>query len=205
MKEITRKARVPMRKIEWLQKRGRMIFLDRVETRSKLWFKGANEDSDYWTKRDVIEVRTLMREHLGEKGGDINAVLVGLDRRKEKNGGKTSEKEQKVIQTSGDDTDGIDDCVAGEQKLKIFGWVQKNKMTAGGEVEWQYARNAEGDEDDTTVDMTDALFQEHHPSVVPEIEHKRKKTQYDRFRGKVPLEIITVSSRYKRAQRPALF
>ena len=73
------------------------------------------------------------------------------------------------------------------------------------EVEWQYARNAEGDKDDTTVDMTDALFQEHHPSVVPEIEHKRKKIQYDRFTGKVPLEIITVSNRYKHAQRPALF
>ena len=65
---------------EWLQKRGRMIFLDRIESRSSSWFEGENEDSDYWTKQDVIEVRTLMQGHLGNKGEEINAVLVGLDK-----------------------------------------------------------------------------------------------------------------------------
>ena len=75
--QITWKARVRMRKIEWLQKRGRMIFLDRVETRSTLWFEGANEDSDYSTKRDVIEVRTLgkrFRRGRGNEAGDSREV-----------------------------------------------------------------------------------------------------------------------------------
>ena len=65
---------------EWLLNRGKMIFLDRIESRSSLWFEGENEDSDYWTKQDVNEVRTLLRGHLGDKGKAINAVLVGLDR-----------------------------------------------------------------------------------------------------------------------------
>eukprot|EP01083_Nonionella_stella_P067364 178136_1 len=77
------KKRDNLKRNEWLQKRGRMIFLDRIESRSSSWFEGKNEDSDYWTKQDVSEVRTLMRSHLGDKGEEINAVLVGLDKETE--------------------------------------------------------------------------------------------------------------------------
>jgi len=189
------KKRDNLRRNEWLQKRGRMIFLDRIESRSSSWFEGKNEDSDYWTKQDVSEVRTLMRSHLGDKGEEINAVLVGLDKETE-NKIKKRRRSGRVMARDGDmNKKQIEDN--GMSGLKVFGWVQKNKEYRGeGDVEWRYARHAEGDEDDTTIDMTDALVQEKHPEV--RMGFLKQRPHQIRPKDKVPLEIVCVA--YERAK-----
>ena len=179
---------------EWLLNRGKMIFLDRIESRSSLWFEGENEDSDYWTKQDVNEVRTLLRGHLGDKGKAINAVLVGLDRETKNKIKRENRRRSGRVRAKDVDNKQIGD--SGKSGLKIFGWVQKNKKSGReGDVEWQYARNAEGDEDDTTIDMTDALVQEKHPKEGVSL---KRRTHQIRPKDKVPLEIVCVA--YKRAK-----
>ena len=85
---------------------------------------------------------------------------------------------------------------SGKSGLKVFGWVQKNKKSGReGDVEWQYARNAEWDEDDTTIDMTDALVQEKHPKEGVSL---KRRTHQIRPKDKVPLEIVCVA--YERAK-----
>ena len=85
----------------------------------------------------------------------------------------------------------------GMSGLKVFGWVQKNKEYRGkGDVEWRYARHAEGDEDDTTIDMTDALVQEKHPEVRMGL--LKQRPHQIRPKDKVPLEIVCVA--YERAK-----
>jgi hypothetical protein len=188
-----RKKRDNLMRNEWLQKRGRMIFLDRIESRSSSWFEGENEDSDYWTKQDVIEVRTLMQGHLGNKGEEINAVFVGLDKEtKNKIKRKNQRRSSRIRAKDGDKQ--IED--SGMSGLKVFGWVQKNKESRGdGDVEWRYAGHAEGDEDETTIDMTDALVQEKHPEVVIGLQQRPHRI---RPKDKVPLEIVCVA--YERAK-----
>ena len=187
MKKRAQKACEQDMRTAWLKKRGRMIFLKEVVKRSEDdWFEGMGVRSDYWRKRDVRKVRELMRGHLGPHENEINAVLVGLGRKK-KGGNRRIGKKQGVLPRVANES--LVDCLDESDNesvggLKILGWVQKNKISTNGEVEWRYARNAEGDEDDTTVDMTDALVQEHPPCV--------KEPPHDRFTGKVPLEIITV-------------
>ena len=162
-----------------------MIFLDEVEKRSENgWIDGPEERSDYWKRGDVIRVRELLRGHLGPHGKEINAVLVGLDKETKRERTKKKRRKKLLERMSNDTSDNrseIDERSVGS--FKILGWVQKKQKHTNEDVEWRYARNAEGDEDDTTVDMTDALVQEHPPSA---------KIQHDRFTGKVPLEILTV-------------
>ncbi len=77
MKKRAQKAKKRDMRTAWLKKRGRMIFLHEVKKRSEDdWFEGMEVRSDYWRKRDVHEVRELMRGHLGPHEDEINAVLV---------------------------------------------------------------------------------------------------------------------------------
>ena len=181
------KTRIQKKRNEWLRKRGRMIFLNRVETRPDLWYEGDNEDCDYWTKKDVCEVRTLLRGHVGKRGEGINAVLVGLD----KNPGKPDQNGKKCNREAMNRSPLKDPCV--NDALKIFGWVQKKKSVRDDDLEWQYARNAKGDEDDTTIDMGDVLVQEEHPACTTKRKPDKTKHGYIKNTGKVPLNIVCVT------------
>ena len=159
-----------------------MIFLNSVVKKGRKY-----NDSDsygdgrsYWAKGDVHEVQRLLRTHLDSKGHEINAVFVGL------NGAQKGAKSFECASNR--------DYASGEGDLKILGWVEKNKDSAySAGVKWKYAKNAEGDEDDTTIDMTDALVQEDEGYCPTKRKKKVVRVPYNKVSGKIPLNIKFVS------------
>ena len=160
-----------------------MMFLKSVIKKGRGKYNRNNsygDGSSYWAKDDVHEVRRLLKTHLGSKGPKINAVFVGL------NGARKKGKSFKCASKR--------DYASGEGSLKILGWVEKNKDSAYGDgVKWKYAKNAEGDEDDTTIDMTDALVQEDEGYCPTERKKRVVQVPYNKVSGKIPLNIKFVS------------
>ena len=159
-----------------------MIFLNSVVKKGRKYHHSDSygDGRSYWAKGDVHEVQRLLRTHLGNKGDKINAVFVGL------NGARKKGKSNKYASKG--------DYASGEGDLKILGWVEKNKDSAYGDgVKWKYAKNAEGDEDDTTIDMTDALVQEDEGYCPTERKKRVVQVPYNKVSGKIPLNIKFVS------------